>query len=591
MKNLKYIVGLLILAAVSCTTSLTDEQKNSDSVLLKQTHEYTLNSDGSMDYRYYHKRLFNSYQAINRYYGETFVIYNPDYQTLAVKKSETTMADGKKVQSPDNAFNPVLPSQAADAPAYNQLREMVITHVGLEIGAVVELDYTLNTKAGFTSFFGGRLMLNESSPIKNLEVIVKVPKGQELKHFVVNPNANLKLKKGVNGDFETYTWTAENVSARSNEPNQVEGMVDYQTLVFSNKCLKGTRNVLKSELTKEFAPCPTMDILLKSKAKDWDLVEEVRGYVANKINTYRLPQQFVGFKFRTPNEVWKSNGGTEGEKAILLASLLKHLGFNSEIALGAYPQYLNLQVGCPVSFDKYLVRVDINGEVKNLKAIPDYSEIPGQRVIIGLSDDLAAVNLEPKAKQNLKVELATNLQIDKDGAVTGKGKVQFSEYSKDKGLLYGIPSSSITSKELEKHDGQTVMEIELGKGVNCDKAGDYLSFSLPVVAQGLTMAHLGELPLDRVTRLELPGIIDETYEFTVKLPAGYTIAMPLYNEVVENAFGKVAIKYEFQNGEVKVTRNLNLTQGIVPVDMYSNFRVLYSLWMDKNMNRIIVTKE
>ncbi|HPE19692.1 MAG TPA: hypothetical protein PLM76_13730, partial [Tenuifilaceae bacterium] len=84
MKNLKYIFGLLILAAVSCTTPLTEEEKNSDSVLLKQVHEYTLNEDGSVDYHYYHRRLYNTYMSFHRLYGETFVIYNPDYQTLTV---------------------------------------------------------------------------------------------------------------------------------------------------------------------------------------------------------------------------------------------------------------------------------------------------------------------------------------------------------------------------------------------------------------------------------------------------------------------------------------------------------------------------
>jgi len=55
------------------------------------------------------------------------------------------MADGKKVETPSNAFNEILPSFAAGAPAFNGLRDMVITHTGLERGAVINLDYTLHT--------------------------------------------------------------------------------------------------------------------------------------------------------------------------------------------------------------------------------------------------------------------------------------------------------------------------------------------------------------------------------------------------------------------------------------------------------------
>lgn len=77
-----YIPLLLAIVLASCSTPLTEEQKQADSVLFKQIHEYTLNPDGSMVYRYYHKRLYNTYQSFHRYYGETFVSFNPDYQTL-----------------------------------------------------------------------------------------------------------------------------------------------------------------------------------------------------------------------------------------------------------------------------------------------------------------------------------------------------------------------------------------------------------------------------------------------------------------------------------------------------------------------------
>ena len=45
------------------------------------------------------------------------------------------MADGKKVKAPENAINEILPAFAAGAPAFNSLREMVITHTALERGA------------------------------------------------------------------------------------------------------------------------------------------------------------------------------------------------------------------------------------------------------------------------------------------------------------------------------------------------------------------------------------------------------------------------------------------------------------------------
>ncbi|MDX9855024.1 MAG: hypothetical protein RBS81_14670, partial [Tenuifilaceae bacterium] len=83
--KLKYILGFVLAGLVSsCSTELTPEQQVADAVLLKQVREYTLNADGSYTYRYYHKRLYNTYFAFHRLFGETFVVYNPDYQSLKV---------------------------------------------------------------------------------------------------------------------------------------------------------------------------------------------------------------------------------------------------------------------------------------------------------------------------------------------------------------------------------------------------------------------------------------------------------------------------------------------------------------------------
>ena len=100
-----------------------------------------MNPDGRIDYRYIKKLKLQSYRSFNSLYGETFISYNPAFQSLKINEVYTIMADGKKNPSPSNAFNEVLPAFAANAPAYNNLREMVITHSGKEMNEVINLDY------------------------------------------------------------------------------------------------------------------------------------------------------------------------------------------------------------------------------------------------------------------------------------------------------------------------------------------------------------------------------------------------------------------------------------------------------------------
>ena len=135
---MKYIKSLFLFSIFYLQSSilLFSQDENYDAVYLQIIKEYTLNPDGSMDYRYVKKQKLQTYRSFHSLYGETFIVYDPDFQSLKINDVHTIMADVKKVTAPANAFNEVLPGFAANAPAYNKLREMVITHPGTERGAV-----------------------------------------------------------------------------------------------------------------------------------------------------------------------------------------------------------------------------------------------------------------------------------------------------------------------------------------------------------------------------------------------------------------------------------------------------------------------
>ena len=175
--NLASMKAILILALLFSLQSFGQQTAESDAVYQNIVREYILNTDGSMQYHYYKKLTLNTPYAYNRLYGETFITYNPEFQSLKINKAETIQADGSHVKVPENAFNEILPRMAAHAPAYNMLREMVITHTGLEVGATIELDYTLTSKAGYLPGMTEDIELTENSPVDKELIIVKNPRG------------------------------------------------------------------------------------------------------------------------------------------------------------------------------------------------------------------------------------------------------------------------------------------------------------------------------------------------------------------------------------------------------------------------------
>ena len=168
----KIIFAIYCLSIVSLTIAQTEKADAEYQSILK---EYTLHEDGSIDFHYSKQLKLLSHYAFHRLYGETFIITNTDFQTLKINEAYTIMADGKKVVTPDNAFNEVLPRFANNAPAYNHIRELVVTHTGLEVGAVIHLDYTIHSEKGYFPALMFDEVLIESSPVQELVVKVNLP--------------------------------------------------------------------------------------------------------------------------------------------------------------------------------------------------------------------------------------------------------------------------------------------------------------------------------------------------------------------------------------------------------------------------------
>ena len=235
--KMKKYISILINSIFLLPSSILvySQDENYDAVYLQLKKEYTYNPDGSMDYRYIKKQKLQTYRSFNNLYGETFIVYNPDFQTLKVNEVYTIMADGKKNPSPANAFNEVLPGFAANAPAYNKLREMVITHAGTERNAVLNLDYVLHSKKGFYPCLMGNELLCEVEPVKELTFIIRVPSESRLNYSVLNSSAIPVITK--DGNLQVYTWEFTNVPAISTEDFQKGGNDLYRSV---------TRNLLST---------------------------------------------------------------------------------------------------------------------------------------------------------------------------------------------------------------------------------------------------------------------------------------------------------------------------------------------------------
>ena len=130
-----------ILFALLCFIAANLSAQSYEATYHLISKSYTLNEDGSLDYRY-RKELQIFTRASFDTYGETFILYNPEFQTLTINEAYTVRKDGSVVKTPDNAFNPSLPYSCTDCERFNGMREMVVTHTALEYDATIVLEHT-----------------------------------------------------------------------------------------------------------------------------------------------------------------------------------------------------------------------------------------------------------------------------------------------------------------------------------------------------------------------------------------------------------------------------------------------------------------
>lgn len=329
MKRLT-VLFLLVLAAGRLFSVPGGAPPPHDARFLKVEITYTLNADGSWDKEYRHQVRLDTYYAVNRALGETFILYNPDYQKLEILKSETTMAGGRKVASPPNAFNEVLPFAAHGCADFSGLREMVVTHTGLERGAVIDLHYRLHTRAGFLPAFSGREALSRDFPVDAYALAIVVPLGRKLSYQFFGKGAQAMMRSDADQRTDRYDFFFQDPSPSPREPlmhPQAEPFV-----VFAEAA--DWKGVLALPGDDEPLPAPLLRKIEEWKARfagKPELLAALQRLVATEFSECPLGLDATGWKARPVARVAASHYGTRLEKALLLRALLVQCGVEAEV--------------------------------------------------------------------------------------------------------------------------------------------------------------------------------------------------------------------------------------------------------------------
>ena len=596
MKRIIFL--LIIIGFYSCNTFDAEKYKNNDAVYLNMVKEYQLNDDGSVDYHYSHKLRLLSYLVINRIYGESFIPYNPKHQTLTINNSLTTMANGKKIKTPKNAFNEMLPHFAAIAPYYNKLREMVITHTGLERNATIDLDYTIHSEKNYYPYLMGREQLSAGSPIKKLTIIVKVPKGKKLNYKLFNYKQEPKISK-TNSSTE-YKWVFNDLQAVSKEffhTLQTEPKLNFSTADDFNQAFAA---FIKNNPINQF----NLNEKSIKKQSIFLTALECQKKIVNEFNYYRIPLKQTGFKFRDAKSVWESNGGTEIEKTILLLNLLKDNDIDAvpiaviDSCFDDKP-YVNL-----LNINKFLIKVILDKdryiylsatEINNT----DYKHKLNNKTVVILNrenDKIQTIN--EKSYEN-SLSFISDLKLTNKNKISGtinctltNGVNPYFKLIKRnnsvKDIFTNLSASNINSYSLQKNSVDTTtatFNVEIN---DLKKEANYIFWKLPEFNMGFNEWNLRSLTQKRESSMELPFCINESYKYNLSLPENYKLVTIDTTISINNKLGSINIEIVNKQNNLTVSRLIKLNKIKVDTSEYADFKLLIDTWLNPKNKEIVL---
>lgn len=285
---------LIILMALSLGASaFAQNTPQPDAEYLLIRRQYKVNNDGSMDIRIRKEIKLLRNRAITAYAdkGETFISYNPAFESLKINESYTLRADGSKVTTPENAFVNQLPGDCTDCGRLSGIRELAIIHTALEYNCTIVLDYTLHRKS---TLLTEQFDFRQDCPVKRYEVRYADGRTQienNLPQSVNDPY--MPAKKDY--DVEFVLGTAPSYTAEHSLP--------------------AARQLVAS--------------LKQGDAKATACA--IRDWVYDYIHLNTVDPARTDYAMTQAAEVFASNCGTMTDKTGLLAAMLNEAGLKTEI--------------------------------------------------------------------------------------------------------------------------------------------------------------------------------------------------------------------------------------------------------------------
>jgi hypothetical protein len=440
-------------------------------------------------------------------------------------------------------------------------------------------------------------MIKDIVPIKEKQLIIRIPEDQELYYKVLNIRTGPTVSE-VKG-MKEYTFYFSGLS----DYQQLWG-TDYEAL--PRLFFSTTKDFERAYFPFVAQPAFTYRVndamanmaekIRKESDDDLKAILAIQKMVVNDIGSWNLPLEYAGFSCRTPEETWNSNAGTAIEKTVLLATLLMQADFNA-VPVAIIPQkYYDRNVGSLYMFEDFAVQVRLGPELIYLSATStssqDLSYSSTGNIFLVLDGAIESLKTYESENVYSVLNYFGDLVLDAEGKLTGKVSVRlegninpyFSLYLDSayiKRFAPGVKNAEI--RQISKAESTAFMEMETK--ADFQKAG-YIMVDIPASGYGIASLGFSYIESNRQSPIKFRESIDEQYQYDLYIPENLVLINPAESLEIENEVGVVNINIKQEGNRVTIKRKIILKKSTIAYDQFDALTDLWNAWENPVNNRL-----
>lgn len=343
MKTLIRIVAcnLLLVCAVmaqtnpvpATTSTGTNEYRHSDVLMLSDDTRVDVAADGSFTATFHTKTKILTQRG--RRYADVPIPFNSKLQDVDFHFAKSIQPDGteRSVKPDELGTVSVFPGN----PAYNDVQMSRYLIPGVEVGSVLDQEYSLKAKPAMADNFWMIWRFRTAQPVLRRTLAVRVPAARKLQWRLHNLDSQPQIADSADKQWKTYTWTYSAPNELQSEPympspDEVMPWLEITTVDSWADVAKWLHQISEPQIDTNTDIQQRVRILTATLADPAQKIAAIYYWMEDNFRFISAELGMSAYKPRAASQTFVSRYGDAKDLSVLLVAMLRDAGITARLA-------------------------------------------------------------------------------------------------------------------------------------------------------------------------------------------------------------------------------------------------------------------